>query len=244
MGYGIVDALHTLQWLYQMGVDECIADSPVNHFKSIHTNPPKKTSVLGSNESIKIAKQVAQNITDLNSLQHALETFTGCPSLKNTAKHTLTYTGNPNPIILCIGDCPTEQDEHNGKLLNGQHRTILQRILKSIGIGENDFGYTNRSFWYAPGGRTVTTGEAQTCLPFVNKIIQITKPKYLLILGNDTAKTILNTPDNMAKINGKPISITIAGTDYTCMPIFGFKSIFDNPKRKQSIWHAIQNIQL
>ncbi len=251
-----MEPLHTLQWLYEMGVDEVVTDAPVNRLSPpksttqppVHTVPkPQQPAaappILGSSESIKIAEQVVQHITDLDGLHRTLESFTGCPALKNTAKHTLMYTGNPKPILLCIGDCPTSEDEQNGRLLN-EEQTLLYRMVKSIRLKETDIAYAPRTFWYAPGGRTITQGEADTCMPFVKKIIELSQPKHILILGNDTAKTVLQTRENMAKINGKTTHISIANTVYACTPTFGFKSIFDNPKRKHHVWQALKNIRI
>ncbi len=247
-------SLHILQWLYEMGADESIAHTPINRFTSpqntIHAHPPMHTPispvtrpVLGSNESIKLAEQVVQNITDLNSLCHALQSFTGCP-LKNTAKHTLVYAGNPKPTLLCIGDTPTNTDEQHGRLLHGVTQKLLYRMGASIGITDTHIAYINRVFWYPPGGRTITQGEADTCMPFIKKIIEITQPKHILILGNDPAKSILQTQENMTKLNGKTTHIIINNVSYACTPTFGFKTIFSDFKRKRHVWHALKNIHI
>lgn len=253
-----MDSLYTLKWLHDMGINEIITSAPINRFATNHSkktasqplqkspvhppNTPVRTA-LGSDEAQKIAEHAMATVTSLDMLQTTLQDFKGCPSLKNTAKHTLCYTGTHTPEVLCIGNTPTAEDEQAGTLLNGAYARLLHRMLNAIDIPQNRMAYTTRTFWYPPGNRSINDGEATTCLPILEKIITLSNPKYILVLGGDTMKTLIPNTESLNKTNGKTFDLHIQGISYKIIPTYGLHTILSNPKRKPAVWQALQTLQ-
>ena len=76
-------------------------------------------------------------------------------------------------------------------------------MLLAINVDRKDVYITNVVPWRPPQNRTPTDQEILEFLPFLQKQIEIIKPKFLYLLGTTAAKAILSTPLSLGKLRGK-----------------------------------------
>lgn len=224
--------LDALKWQIEAGADEAIAERPMNRLAppapaaargglaeaaSAPARPrspegpaparpaaaPRPAAPLASaNETQSEAQRIAAAATTIEEIRAALESFDGCP-LKATATNLCLYDGNPAARIMVIGEAPGAQEDRQGKPFVGPAGQLLDRMLAAIGLDRGQVYITNLLYWRPPGNRNPTPGEIATCLPFLERQIEILQPKLLLLVGGMSAKTLLNRSEGILKLRGR-----------------------------------------
>ena len=76
-------------------------------------------------------------------------------------------------------------------------------MLFAINLKREKVYITNVVNWRPPDNRTPTDDEILEYLPFLQRQIDIIKPKFIFLLGGVAAKAILSTPLALGKLRGK-----------------------------------------
>ncbi len=187
-----------IKFYQNAGIDEIIENSPTP--KAGRT--PKIT--LNVEEEMSESRKIAENCQDFASLKSAVENFEGC-SLKKTAINTVFGDGNPNSKILIIGEAPGATEDEKGVPFCGDSGQLLSEMLKQIGLKrEENFYITNIIYWRPPANRKPTQEEVSICLPFLEKLISIMKPKMIILVGATAASGILQNNEPITKLRNRP----------------------------------------
>ena len=181
-----------LNLLLQSGVHTFQNDSPINFF-NIH----KKNE----NERVIEQKKDLDKIKNINELLLTLKAYDN--PLKKTANKLVFYDGNIESKIMFIGEAPGKEEDESGKPFVGKAGQLLNKMLEAINLNRNEIYITNVIPWRPPNNRTPSEKEIIEFLPFLQKQIEIIKPKYIFLLGATAAKAILSTPLSLSKLRGK-----------------------------------------
>jgi DNA polymerase len=220
--------LATLKWQTEIGHEEVISESPVNHIQQpaeayttiptervqsahpitadITFSPPSQPGLTAGlaplTSGLRTSQDLASNAQTLEELKTAIETFEGC-SLKLTALHTVFSDGNPQADIMLIGEAPGADEDRLGKPFVGLSGQLLDRMLCAIGLDRSKVYISNILPWRPPGNRQPTTEEISLCLPFVKRHIGLVHPRVLVLVGGVAAKALLNSQEGIMKLRGK-----------------------------------------
>ncbi len=255
-------ALAALSWYMEMGVNEAIADAPIDRYAVI---PPEKTAgptkqplprqnatrplpsstssapppkpVIGAEEAIASARQSASSCGTLDDLRAALEAFDGC-ALKKTATNLVFGDGNPNADVMFIGEAPGADEDRQGLPFVGVSGQMLDRMLRYVNLDRSRFYITNMLYWRPPGNRTPTDAEVETCLPFLVRHIQLVNPKIVVPVGNRSAKSLLQTTQGITRLRGKWDTVSIDGIDppIPALPTLHPAYLLRNTAQKRFAW--------
>lgn len=141
------------------------------------------------------------DVTTLETLRERVMAFDGC-ALKKTAMHTVFADGNPQSHILFVGEAPGAEEDKQGLPFVGPSGQLLDKMMAAIGLSRESAYITNVVFWRPPGNRPPTPAEVAVCLPFLNKHLELVKPKILVLLGMTAMKALLKTPSSLAQARG------------------------------------------
>lgn len=125
------------------------------------------------------AKDVADGAENLSQLYDAIIQFNH--PLKMFAKNTILPQDGGN--LLVITDAPSADDDESGQILSGQAGQLFDKMLGAINMSRDCIAICPLVFWRTPGGRTLTEEELLLARPFVDKFIELIKPKAVLTLG-------------------------------------------------------------
>tara|TARA_B100001250_G_scaffold15947_1_gene13829 strand:+ start:327 stop:1043 length:717 start_codon:yes stop_codon:yes gene_type:complete len=181
-----------LNLLLKSGVHTFQNNFPINFF-NIH----KKNE----NEREIEQKKDLNKIKNINELLLTLETYDN--PLKKTANKLVFYDGNIEAKIMFVGEAPGKEEDESGKPFVGKAGQLLNKMLEAINLNRNEVYITNVIPWRPPNNRTPSEKEIIEFLPFLQKQIEIIKPKYMFLLGVTAAKAILSTPLSLSKLRGK-----------------------------------------
>jgi uracil-DNA glycosylase len=221
----MIDPIAALRWQIEMGADEAIAETPQNRFeRSARPDPealakapdvspramtkppaaaPGRTSTLVSAPPAGAAERSARALANaaqtLEELGDALAAFDGCP-LKFTATKLVFADGNPKAEVMLVGEAPGSDEDRDGRPFVGVSGQLLDRMMAAIGLTRKEFYLANTVYWRPPGNRSPTQAETAACLPFIQRQIELVKPKILVLLGGAAAKTLLNRPEGISRL--------------------------------------------
>lgn len=248
-------ALATLDWLIQAGADEAIGDTPRDRMAAptpvpapvARAAPPPKPApaptaggLMSNDGALASARALATAATTLDDLRAALDEFDGC-SLKQTAMNLVFADGNPQAKVMVIGEGPGAEEDRRGLPFVGVSGQLLDRMLACIGLDRASAYITNVLFWRPPGNRTPTASEIATCLPFVERHIELVDPDYLLFAGGISAKTLLGRSEGILKLRGRWAHYQHVGLPrpIPAMPSLHPAYLLRQPAQKRLAWRDL-----
>ncbi|MBI5827793.1 MAG: uracil-DNA glycosylase [Deltaproteobacteria bacterium] len=134
-------------------------------------------------------------------LEALSQEISGCRAcgLRNWGARPVAGAGNPSPVIMFIGGCPTVEDEENGRPFSGNDGAQLERIIAwmSTKAGfEREEAYLCHAVKCRPAsGKVPSAEEAGACKSLLERQIKALSPKVIVALGPVAAGLILGSPD-------------------------------------------------
>ncbi len=114
--------------------------------------------------------------------------------------------GSSKAKIMLIGEAPGRNEDIKGRPFVGAAGKILDRLLQSIRLKRKGIFISNILHCRPPRNRNPRTIEIKACTPYLNKQIQILKPKIICSLGNFATAYILKKFELKAKAEVEGIS--------------------------------------
>ena len=185
--------------------------------------------------SIDTVRAMATRPTDIATLNRMIGEFNH--PLRTTATNAvLPHVGRGQLLILT--DIPGADDDASGNILSGATGDLMDKMLNAIGESRDTVSIVPMIFWRTPGGRTPSQTELDMARPFVDKAIELIKPRVILTLGTLPAAQMINV--NLAKSHGVAVKLENGAT---CVPIFHPNYLILKPAAKRDVWNALQNVQ-
>ena len=185
--------------------------------------------------SIDTVRAMASRPTDMETLNRMIAEFNH--PLRATATNTiLPHIGNGR--LMIITDIPGADDDASGNILSGATGELMDKMLNAIGESRQTVSIIPMVFWRTPGGRTPSQTELDMARPFVDRAIELLRPRVILTLGTLPATQIADV--NLAKSHGVPVTLNCGAT---CVPIFHPNYLILKPAAKRDVWNALQNVQ-
>lgn len=163
---------------------------------------PSAGNLSSTEDTLVNARKQAREATSVDELRAAVAAFDGCP-LKKTAMNLVFADGNPEARIMFIGEAPGAQEDRQGLPFVGASGQLLDQMLSHIGLDRTSVYITNLLFWRPPGNRTPTPGEIASCLPFLERHIELVNPSHIVLVGGISAKTLLDRREGILKLRGQ-----------------------------------------
>ncbi|MDP1632135.1 MAG: uracil-DNA glycosylase [Caulobacter sp.] len=201
----------------EVGVDACYAEAPIDRLAEgaarlqAKATPPRPASMSpagGRQGQPDISAAVAQALAaaaaadSLEALAAAIAAFDGCGLKMEGAKQAVFSRGAADAPVVIIGEGPGAEEDARGEPFVGKAGQLLDRMLAAAGLEGRVF-ITNTVFWRAPGNRTPTAAEQAVCAPFLERAIQLVKPRMLLLVGGASAKSVLKREEGILSLHGR-----------------------------------------
>ena len=91
--------------------------------------------------------------------------------------------GNPDADIMFIGEAPGKNEAITGKPFCGAAGRILDELLQSVNINRSDVYISNIVKDRPPENRDPTPAEIELYSPFLDRQLEIIRPKVIVTLG-------------------------------------------------------------
>ncbi len=128
-------------------------------------------------------------------------------SLWKTRKNPVPGEGDINALVVFIGEAPGRWEDIEGKPFVGSAGDILNRILRKIGLSRGDIYITNLVKCRPPGNRDPHPSEIESCSSYLDRQLNIIKPKIILTLGRHSTSYMFSkvglTFRSISEVQGK-----------------------------------------
>lgn len=186
---------------------------------------------------------------DLSNLSwdELIERMRGCERCRLKASRTQVVPGEgPCPAeLVLIGEAPGEVEDHSGRPFVGRAGQLLDKILESVGLHRDEVYITNMVKCRPPLNRTPERDEVETCWPWLERQLELLKPRIIVALGNVPAQWFLRTREGITKLRGRfyPWRDGIE-----VFPMFHPSFLLRNPSREKGspkylTWQDIQRVK-
>ena len=122
--------------------------------------------------------------------------------LSETRNNSVPGKGNYKADVIFVGEAPGKNEDVNGEPFIGIAGKKLTMVLESAGVTREEVYITNIVKCRPPKNRVPTITERDTCKNYLEKEIEIIKPKIICILGNTAFNSLLNG-NEITKFRGK-----------------------------------------
>ena len=111
--------------------------------------------------------------------------------------------GDPAARMLFIGEGPGRDEDLQGRPFVGKAGELLEKMLAAIGYQRQDVYITNIVKCRPPDNRTPTPQEAQRCLPYLKRQIELLRPGVIVTLGATPLRELLGVLTGITRIRGQ-----------------------------------------
>ncbi|MDO8340790.1 MAG: uracil-DNA glycosylase, partial [Candidatus Woesebacteria bacterium] len=119
-------------------------------------------------------------------------------------KQAVLGVGDRNADWLFVGEGPGAEEDARGEPFVGQAGKLLDNMLAAIGLKRGEDVYiANAVKCRPPENRTPTPEETATCRPYLERQIELIRPKLIVALGRPAAQTLLQTEIKIAAARGR-----------------------------------------
>jgi DNA polymerase len=184
------------------------------------------------------ARMAARQAASLEELGARLAAFEGC-ALKATAKNLCFYRGLPQAPLMLVGEAPGRDEDLEGKPFVGRAGQLLDKMLAAIGLSERDAHIANIVYWRPPGNRTPTPQEAQVCLPFLERQVELVAPRVVVLLGGAAAKHVLGVTEGIMRLRGKWQELEIGNHRVRALATLHPAYLLRAPAAKRLAWRDL-----
>ena len=189
------------------------------------------------------ARAVAAACASLAEIEAALRTFDGC-ALSQTATRLCFADGNPQASLMLIGEAPGAEEDRQGLPFVGPSGQLLDRMLAAIGLDRGQVWITNIVFWRPPGNRPPTAGEIAVCQPFLERQIELVRPRRLLFVGGAAARALLGQDEGVTKLRGRPFLSRGDGLGrFPADAVFPPAYLLRQPLQKKLAWRDLMALR-
>lgn len=205
--------------------------------------PLKKTPVVKESKarSSELFNDAKADWDKSESLQQLHKMISGCTKcvLHKGRNNFVFGSGNPDAGVMVIGEGPGAEEDKQGLPFVGRAGQLLTDILKAIKFSREEVYIGNIVKCRPPDNRTPLPEEMETCIPYLQKQIELIKPKLILCLGLTAAKGLLKKKESLTALRGQVF-------DYNgikVMVTFHPAALLRNPNWKKDCWVDVQKFR-
>lgn len=152
---------------------------------------------------------IADRDWTIESLREAARSCTQCPHLVRSRTQVVYGVGNPHADLMFVGEAPGADEDEQGEPFVGRAGQLLTKIIQTMGFSRGDV-YIGNVLKCRPdmpagstGNRKPKPEEMRTCFPWLEKQIELIRPKALVALGATAVEGLLGDTRPMNQLRGR-----------------------------------------
>ena len=184
---------------------------------------------------------------ELKSIKEKIKACRKC-SLWKTRNLPVPGEGNPNARIMLIGLGPGRKEDRQGRPFVGAAGKFLNELLSLVGLKREKVFIGNVMKCFLPNN-IATEEQIKACTPYLDKQIDIIKPKIIITLGNVATSYILQKfgfkPQSISRVRGKVFRVSNLFYQLKIIPMYHPAAALYNPRMKEVLredWKKIKEL--
>lgn len=157
--------------------------------------------------------------------------------------------GSLNSKIFFIGEAPGKTEAETGKPFCGRSGKFLTEMLESVGLKREEVYITSVVKDRPQDNRDPTPKEIALYGPYLDRQLEIIKPKIIVLLGRISMKYmfisagIQDQLDTIGVMHGKVYEGKLSYGKVTFLPLYHPAAALYNPKNKQVLLEDFKIVQ-
>lgn len=147
--------------------------------------------------------------------------------------------GHPNAELMLIGEGPGAEEDRRGLPFVGAAGELLTRILQAIELEREQVYIANVVKCRPPRNRDPLPDEVAACRPFLERQIDLVRPRVIVTLGRVAAQCLLDRTDSLGRMRGRWYDVRGVATRVTYHPA----ALLRNRDFKRPTWEDMQLVR-
>jgi DNA polymerase len=163
---------------------------------------------------------------------------TRCLELASTRTQTVFGVGPIDPELCFVGEAPGADEDRIGEPFVGAAGQLLTRIIVAMGLKREEVYICNILRCRPPGNRTPLPEEAANCNEWLEKTLELVRPRFICGLGGTPARHLLGITTGITKLRGRFF-------DWHGIPVmmtFHPSYLLRSPDKKKDVWEDMKTL--
>jgi DNA polymerase len=142
---------------------------------------------------------------------------------------------------MLIGEGPGADEDLLGRPFVGKAGQLLDKILAAVNMERfKDVYIANVVKCRPPGNRAPRPEEAEACLPWLYRQIEIISPVMIVLLGATALQNLIESDSKITQMRGKWLT---SKSGIKIMPTFHPAALLRDTSKKRPVWEDFQAIR-
>lgn len=161
--------------------------------------------------------------------------------LCETRTQTVFGEGDVDAKIFFIGEGPGENEDLTGRPFVGRAGQLLDKMIVAMGLTREQVYIANVVKCRPPQNRTPLPDEVATCTPYLERQLNIIRPRVIVTLGRPATAYMLNDPKlTMGRARGHWHQWRGIKLMPTFHPSYVLRSY--TPETRRAVWSDLQQV--
>ena len=160
-----------------------------------------------------------------------------CPLGKGRT-HAVPGEGPANARIMFIGEGPGYHEDMQGRPFVGASGQYLDELLAGIRLRRKDVFIANVVKCRPPGNRVPAPEEAAACAPWLDRQVDLIRPRIIVALGKTAAIRLTGNESSLASLRGKVHAYRGIPLVITYHPAYLLRNLPDKAKAWEDLLFA------
>jgi uracil-DNA glycosylase family 4 len=144
--------------------------------------------------------------------------------------------GDANAQLMFVGEGPGADEDAQGLPFVGRAGQLLNNMIAAMGLTREQVYIANIVKCRPPQNRKPEPDEANTCAPFLERQIEVVRPRVLVALGATAATYLLGMRGSIGSMRGRIHDYRGIQTVVTYHPAY----LLRDPAQKKEAWKDLQ----
>ena len=201
----MADARH-IAYLRALGVDLYVSRAPAA--PRVASSPPPPGRGTGRDAPAPpIAVDFAEEpppvaALDWDALRARVRDCRAC-ALRAGCTQTVFGVGDPQADWMFVGEAPGADEDRQGEPFVGRAGQLLTSMIRALGLRREQVYIANILKCRPPNNRDPRPEESQACRPYLERQIELVRPRILVAVGRIAAQNLLQTDTPIGKMRGR-----------------------------------------
>ena len=147
---------------------------------------------------------------------------------------TVFGVGNTSAELLVIGEAPGAEEDRQGEPFVGRAGQLLNSMLRAMGHPRESVYIANILKCRPPGNRDPSPAESASCRPYLQRQLELLRPRLILAVGRIAAQNLLETDTPIGRLRGQ---VHRFGADATPLIVTYHPAyLLRSPAEKRKAW--------
>lgn len=155
----------------------------------------------------------------LGALRDEARGCTRCPQLAAARTTVVFGSGDPDADVLLVGEAPGWNEDQQGLPLVGAAGRLLAELLADVGLRRDEVYVTTVLKCRPPSNRDALAEELANCRSWLERQVELVRPKVVCTLGTVPTKLLRGRPDGIKAARGRVEVVAIGDRAVRLLPL-------------------------